>query len=767
MNRKFVIITISYIIGLIWGLYFSKNIALIFCFILSIIGVVKKNKFILIIVLTIAISCLCNGKIKQNYDLKYNGVEDVKIIGTIVKENNVEEYSKKYTIKVESINGQKHFKNTQLLIYEKITKANSSNIISTNNSRAEYGDLVIITGTFEVARQNTNYKGYNYNEYLRSKKIYGTVKTETSKVKILKKDNINLYKQKLYQFYNLIKQKIYLILPENTASICSAIILGDKSNLDDTVIENFSESSLSHILAISGMHMTYIITILSTILKFCDKKKRKIIIIVVIILFCNLVGNSESIVRASIMVIINLLGSLLHRKSDSITNLSISALLILIVNPYAIKSMSFVLSFGGTLGIILFSNLIKDKMDYIKILNKNAITKYVKESIIISISANIIIIPILAIYYNKISFIFIISNIFANILLSIIMPLIFIFLFMSFISISITKTLSFILNLFFNLLLYLSSISAKIKILSFIVNTPYKITVVLYYIALITILIGIKIREKFAIKKILKEIISIYLVVSIILNLVNYIDSNMYIHFIDVGQGDSTLIITPSNKKILIDGGGSENGEDYVGKNILLPYLLDRRIKKLDYMIISHFDSDHVAGLFKILQELKVQQVIISKQIEDSENYQKFLKLVKEKKIVVKQVRTGDRILIEKNFFIDFIWPSEVQIAENALNNNSVVCKLNYNNFSMLFTGDIEKIAEEKILDEVNNNLLEADSLKVAHHGSKTSSIEEFIEAVKPKIALIGVGANNKYGHPNSDVISRLEELRYRSLQDR
>ena len=122
-----------------------------------------------------------------------------------------------------------------------------------------------------------------------------------------------------------------------------------------------------------------------------------------------------------------------------------------------------------------------------------------------------------------------------------------------------------------------------------------------------------------------------------------------------------------------------------------------------------------------------------------------------------KQVKMGERLIIEKNVYIDILWPNKNQFLENPLNNNSIVCKLNYYNFSMLFTGDIEEVAEKRIINEVNNELLEADVLKVAHHGSKTSSIEKFINLVNPKIALIGVGENNKFGHPNEDVIKRLK----------
>ncbi len=160
------------------------------------------------------------------------------------------------------------------------------------------------------------------------------------------------------------------------------------------------------------------------------------------------------------------------------------------------------------------------------------------------------------------------------------------------------------------------------------------------------------------------------------------------------------------------------------------------------------------------MNELKIENIIIGKQFENCDNYEKFIKIVLEKKIKVTIVEAGERINIEKNLYIDVLWPcSKNKISENVLNNNSLVCKLVYLSFSCIFTGDIEEIAEKAILEKYKNStqILKADILKIAHHGSKTSSTEEFLETVKPKIALIGVGQNNNFGHPNKNVIERIK----------
>lgn len=170
-------------------------------------------------------------------------------------------------------------------------------------------------------------------------------------------------------------------------------------------------------------------------------------------------------------------------------------------------------------------------------------------------------------------------------------------------------------------------------------------------------------------------------------------------------------------------------------------------------------------GLLYIMQEIKVNNIIIGKQYKSSENYEEFIKIIKEKKINVKIVEGGEKVSIEDNLYFDIIWPfSDNMISDNSINNNSLVCKLNYKNYSMLFTGDIKAIAEKAILKKYSKNLniLKSDILKVAHHGSKTSSITEFIEKIKSKYAIIGVGEDNKFGHPSDSTIQNLEKANIR-----
>ena len=232
----------------------------------------------------------------------------------------------------------------------------------------------------------------------------------------------------------------------------------------------------------------------------------------------------------------------------------------------------------------------------------------------------------------------------------------------------------------------------------------------------------------------------------------NYIEVNM----IDVGQGDSTLIKT-NNYNILIDGGGSENSSYDVGESVLVPYLLDNTNGTIDVMFISHFHEDHSEGCISVLDKLKVKKIVIGTQPNQTELYYTILKIAKEKNIQIITLTKGDIFSIDHIKFSVLFPDKELQIAED-LNNNSLVIKMEYYSTSILFTGDIEKEAEKILIEEYTNNL-NIDILKVAHHGSKSSSIKEFLEYTTPKISLISLGENNKFGHPNEEVLKRLEEV--------
>ena len=550
-------------------------------------------------------------------------------------------------------------------------------------------------------------------------------------------------------------------MPQRTGNLLLGILIGERDNIQENIIESFKTANLSHILAVSGAHTSYIILGITYIISKSktSKKLGYIITIIFLLLFIIITGATYSVVRACIMAIILIGAKLCYRKENFTTSICISLLIILIQNPFAINDIGLKLSFMGTIGIIVFNKNITNL--FIKLKIKEKIAKILS----ITFSAQLMIMPITVLNFNTISLMFFISNLLASPLLGIIIVLGFISVFISFILQPISKILFFALNIVLELLILISKFTSQIPYSLILVKTPNIVFAIIYYILILFLNYIFFIKEnptrRFQrkiikiitiknIKKVIKKVAIVLLIILLFTNLIKMINPKLKIYFIDVGQGDSTLIVTPKNKKILIDGGEGT-------PEVLLSYLLDRRINKIDYIIISHFDSDHCNGLIEVIEEIKVKNIIISRQSEESEEYKKILNIIKQKNIKVSIVKEKDKIFIEKDFYIEILNPAE-ELAFQDLNNNSIVAKLIYINFSMLFTGDIEK-AEENLINKYKNNL-KSTILKVSHHGSKTSTSEEFLKYVKPEIALIGVGENNKFGHPNQSTIEKLKNAR-------
>lgn len=704
-------------------LYFG-SIAFLSIPIAIIILLITKNKKIIVILICLIIS-IGYVSILEN---KYSKISDmpIKEMVTIISDIQEKEYKKVCTAKIVR-------NNKKILINIKMSQDIPS---------IKYGDSLYIEGEFKKPEEARNYKGYNYKQYLKTKKIIGTVELE--KAKILKSSNGSF----IHNIQKYIKDTINGTLTDEEGNLLLAILLGDKDKLSEDIQESFKTSNLSHMLAVSGAHVSYIILGLTYVLQnsIIGKKNGKIVCIFFLLVFMAITNFTPSVTRACIMAVLTLFSGIVYRKSDVYTNISVAALITLIFNPYSLLDLGFQLSYGGTIGIIIFIKRIQEKKSNSKVIN------YIKQMALVSIYANIIIIPIMMYHFNTVSFTFIISNIMASPILGIIVITGFLFIIASITVKPLTRLIAIFIKPILSILIKISQICSKLPFSNILVVTPYMFNVISYY-AIILYCIKSKKNNKC-------KIIICLLIVLILINFIIYIfPQKLRIFFIDVGQGDSTLIITPDKKTVLIDGGGSDSFD--VGEKVLLPYLLDRRILKIDYVLISHFDTDHCGGILTIMEKVKVKNIIISEQAEHSENYERFKKLMIHKKIRLIEVKKGDKIKIGRYSEFKILFPTSRLLSENPLNNNSIVAQFNYNNFKMLFTGDIEKLAEQQIL-KAEKAEIRADILKVAHHGSKTSSIPEFIKAVKPKIALIGVGKNNTFGHPNQQTIKNLENIKCR-----
>ena len=668
-------------------------------------------------------------------------------------ENSINNFNNEdiYWIKVLSFE-----KETQYM-YKYIVKIRDKNIYLYASEKYSYGDKIKCKIQFEQPTSNTNLGGFNYKLFIYSNGISAIgyvsevldVEYETTGLMY----NINQIK---YNISQIINEKF----ENKTANIVRTMLLNDDSTIDVETKNIFYDIGIAHILVPSSTHLMYILMFVAYFGCILNIKSRmqSAITIMLISIYLVITNFAVSIARVFLMYIVGILFTFFCKDDVThIQKMSIVLLLLLIDNPLILYNVGMLLSFVSVLAIQLLNNKVKYRLEYgLNRDNKNKVVKRVIEMISITISVQLLITPILMNCFNTIYVTSILANIFVVplsgllIILSIIFALIYNIPFVS-------EMFIFAINTITQLIVHISQFFNILPLSKILVSPLNFFEMLVYYFSIYSIFFSKKyyVLLKNMLKKIKRKAI-LLIVLVVILGVIyvgNYI--KLSIQFIDVGQGDCTLIQT-NGKNILIDGGGSTSKEFDVGQRVVLPYLLYKRVKKIDYMFVSHFDNDHFAGLKAVVNNIDVRNLVIAKQEDISKDFLEFMMLIQEKGINVLTVEKGERIGITEDIYIDILFPDNVYIPNN-INNNSIVMKFIYYNVELLFTGDIEKEVEKYLID--NNINVKADILKVGHHGSKTSSTMQFLERINPIIGIIGVGKKNSFGHPSQEVISRLHGL--------
>ena len=344
MKRPLLIVTISYILGIIIGVYFKQSILLIL--LAGIIGIVfwkiiKKKKIVIIAICIVP--CLLSCQQTNNLNNKYNKMykldnENIAITGTVCSQIKETDYKYSVNIKIEN--------KLKLTVY--IDKKE-------NVSKLEYGNKISVTGTYKKPTEKRNYKGYDYMKYLKTKKICGSLMVD-GEVKLIKTKKINPIFTIINKLSLIFKQNLKKLLPEQEAELEQGILLGDTSDIESDIKDDFRECNLSHMLAVSGAHLSYLVLGINTVLskKSFGIRRRKILSIMFILIFMVIVNMSPSVVRAGISTIIAIFATLIYRKQDTYTTISIALLLTLLNNPFAIFDVGLQLSYLATLSIIFF-----------------------------------------------------------------------------------------------------------------------------------------------------------------------------------------------------------------------------------------------------------------------------------------------------------------------------------------------------------------------------------------------------------------------------
>lgn len=686
------------ITGIILSIYIKSYLLLGIILLISAGYILSlKNKFKFLYLPLVALLVFINFNLR---DYKLNSF-DGDIIGKVVLSN-----ENKSVIKTESIKG-KNFK-TKLLVYEKLDRGGSYKI----------------HGKFYPPLTDMNKGTFNYEMNNKAQGIYLLGKlSRYDKIS----DSRGIYKLSNL-FIDRAKYFFNKNLNERNAGLLSSLILADKSLVDSFDRDRFDSLGMSHILAVSGLHIGVLAIFLEFIIKKISRNKKFTDLALVIILFLYImaIGFPISAVRAFLFYILYKGNTYLEENIDNRDIFFLSLSILLFINPMAIYSISLLLSYGAIFGLIfIYPHLIE------RVSSKSLVNK----SIIGTLSVLISVFPLVNYYFSGFSILVFAANLFIVPIYSLIISLGFI-MGLGFFPSLIGSFLDILMNATYGLESLLIS-----KGSIFLILKAFKFEYIfVYYIFLILILNRHKINE--IIRPNLK-LIEIYMTVSfIVMGLGIYKDLMTFeISQLYVDQGDCTLI-SYRGKNYLIDTGGARF-ENKIAEKYLFPSLKLRGVSTIDGIFISHFDEDHAGNLNKILKNYRVKNIFINHLPEDSsilEDWEKSSNIIKLSK--------ADKVKLSKDTSLEVLLDNKDREDEN---DKSMVLLLNHKGFKTLFTGDISADVERQVDKKIN-------LLKVAHHGSKTSTSEEFLEKTKPVFAMISAGYENSYGHPHKEVLKNLEK---------
>ncbi|MGM0395459.1 MAG: DNA internalization-related competence protein ComEC/Rec2 [Bacillota bacterium] len=674
----------------------------------------KYSNFILVGLVFLLAVLFTNERLLSEISA-YRG-EDSLFTGTVNRVYEKEDYYS-YDINLASINSMRIQEKVRMNLY------NAEPMIP--------GTVVSFKGKAEEPAYNTNPGLFNYRQYLLTKDIRNIVRVNEATL------NTNMDSMDFgYRIQNAFNERIdrvfYEELSQENAGIMKGLLTGDKNDLQ-AEYEVYRDLGIAHILAISGLHIGIISGFLMLLLSFSGVKRQFSIpvTLVAIWIFGYLIGYPESALRAVVMLTLLMLSKLIHRPTDPVNILAVSFLISLLINPFWVFSIGFQLSYGATISLVCIVPWILEMLYPLK--------GKVARSLAAVAAVNIGILPLQGYYFNQMPVMALLSNL-------ILIPLATINLILGFIMLLI-PVVGPLLQILLDLQRFIVGIINMIPISPISLSSPEPYHVAAYLVFLIAVL---RWRELAYVGQNIRKTVVVFLLMIILMNLMAYNeDKPTEIHFIDVGQGDSALIRT-ADKNYLLDTGGAVFGSYDPGSSITLPYLEKQGIRKLDGIIISHFHEDHYKGALAVLDNLKVDSMYVNGEISDEEMAYK----VREKNIPVYIMSQGGRIDMDHENSLECIWPSSSQTYTNE-NNNSLVLLLKSKGRSILFTGDIEEQVEGKInLDSAKY----LDILKVAHHGSDTSSSQSFISITSPANSIISAGRNNTFGHPHESVLRILEE---------
>ncbi len=744
MNRPLIRITIAYILGITVAKAIDFPVLFSFLMIILFLGLsvsfilARKNIRFLILGLFL-LTGLLNLQIRNlpppKTDISHLPKnEHVTVIGVVDDEPRLIEDRIFFTLRVSQVGQQK---TTGLVSI--ISKAGDF----------EYGDKVEISGKLEELESLSNPGILSYADYLKNKGISYQIRSSRSPPEVLARGGGNPLKRVSIALKNKLIVVPQKTLPEPYSTLLSSIVFGSRAaKASADIKETYKRAGVAHLLVASGMHLGILIGVCLFLVRSTRLPLWPGVLLTTMVnfLYAAMTGFGPSILRAAIMAEIMLVGLLFEREKEVYTSLALAAFIILLFSPKYLFEVGFQLSFAATWSLVYVAPVINERLK-----------AFVPSSMSITLSAAmapvLTSVPITLFHFSQASLV----AVFTNVLL---LPWVGVIVILGFVSTvlgAVFLPLGELVNGSNLVLLWVANrIVITLASLPFaqVFMPPPKLPLIIGYYAGLAGMVEVFRRGRFPeLSKFRLMVICLAVIGILFLNAAfSNPSKGLIVTILDVGQGDSILIETPSGRKMLVDA-----GEKKMGERVVVPFLRKKGISKLDMVVLTHPHEDHVGGLPAVLDNIRVDTVLDPGFIYRSKSYQRFLDLIERNKIKYHLARAG-QVIDFAQVKAQILHPTSAFLEgeDCNINSSSVVFRMHYGKFSMLFTGDNEKEGEERILESCINSL-PSTILKVGHHGSRTSTSALFLEAVNPEIAVISCGKHNKFKHPHKATLEKLK----------
>jgi len=685
----------------------------------------------------------------------HNGAGEVTVVGLIAEEPDVRDryVNLKVSASYLETEGQRHGVKGLVLVQ------------TGRHPSYAYGDELQIEGRLETPPE---LEDFSYRDYLARQGMHSMMRY--GRITVLSQGHGDPFHRVVYAIKSHLQETIARLFPEPSASLLTGILLGVETGIPRSLLEDFNETSTTHIIVISGFNIAIVggaIGLLTR--KFLGTYRSALVSMLAIALYTILVGAEAAVVRAAIMGAISLVAIIAGRRTFALASLAAAALLMTLWNPLLLWDVGFELSFAATLGLVL---LVRPWEEGVRALlsrwvpeeRATGMVRLLSGPLLITAAAQLAVWPISLYYFHRLSLVSPLTNFLIipaqpavmivgglATLLGALHPLL-------------GQPVAWVAWLFLAYTIGVVELTARLPLTGLELGGFSAGAMWLYYALFVGAVLAVR-QDRSRLREIwgsLTRLLSTKLLIgglalAVILTWIAAFqmpDGRLHVHFLDVGQGDAILIQCPNGQQILVDGGPEPS--------VLLSHL-GRRMPfwdhSLDLVVLTHPEEDHLGGLVEVLTRYDVSLVMDSGQECSSATCDAWTALIEEKEIPYRRAQSGMRLELDQGVQIEVLHPPTPLMTNTAsdINNNSMVLRLEYGRFSTVLAGDVMAEAEQVLLS--SGQPLDTLVLKVPHHGGDTSLTRPFLEAVGPDLAVISVGADNRFGHPDEFTLQKLRGI--------